>query len=213
MAAVARRLRTPSLRDLLRRYLREQLYPGFDEPDAPVDITECPDLSPRTRVALHTSARATFYAPSELCGPGGMHSEMIRCSSRWFKRYPRYDTVFVRLSGAEGLRGMAVARVRGFLSFPYGMTMHECALVEWFELASDHPDPLTGLWVVKPEMAGNRRAVEVISTDSIVRASHLLAVHGRTRMPRGFHFSNTLNAFKRYFVNSYADYHTHELLS
>ncbi|TFK84482.1 hypothetical protein K466DRAFT_496496 [Polyporus arcularius HHB13444] len=213
VSAMARHLRVPALHDLLRRFLRQQLYPDFDEPDAVVNLDDCPDLSPRTKLALHATARATYYAPSELCGRFGMHSEMIRCSPRWFKQNPRYDTVFVRLSDAPGMQGMVVGRVRAFLSFPYRITMYECALVEWFELVGDRPDPVTGLWMVKPEYSGNRRAMEMIALDSVVRACHLMPFFGRTRIPKDFHFSYSLDAFSRFYVSSYADYHVHELLN
>ncbi|KAI0745331.1 hypothetical protein C8Q76DRAFT_764613 [Earliella scabrosa] len=207
-----KRLHSPKLHELLRRFLREELYPGFDEPDQLVPLGDCPELAPHTLVAVHHSATAVFHAPSEDCGPGGMHSEIVRCSPRWFKQEPRYDTVLVQIGDGDQMSSLTVARVRSFLSFPHHITMYECALVEWFEFVDQHPDPVTGMWMVKPEMAGNRRAVGVISVDSIVRSCHLLPVCGRTRIPSTFHFSKTLDAFRRYLVNVYADYHTHELL-
>ena len=205
-------LHTPTLLELLRRYLREELFPGFDEPEDVVPLDVCPSLSPRTPLAVYRSARAVFYAPSELCGPEGMHSEMIRCAPAWFKQGPRYDTVLVRLSEGDSMGCMTVARVRAFLAFPYRITMRECALVEWFEIVGDCPDPVMNMWIVKPELHGNRRAVGLISVDTIVRACHLMPVFDKTKVPVTFHFSDTLDAFRRYYVNVYADYHAHELL-
>ena len=149
---MARHLRVPRLQELLCRFLREQMYPGVDEPDEEVPLEVCPWLPPSTRIALHYSATATFFAPSELCGPQGMHSEVIHCTPHWQKSLPRYDTVLVQISEASGLAGMAVGCVRTFLSFVYGYTLYECAPLEWFELVNDHPDTVTGMWRVKPHL-------------------------------------------------------------
>lgn len=65
---------------MIRLFLREQLFPGFDEPDEGVNLDICPWISPFTQVSIYYSATAIFYAPSELSGPFGMHSEIIRCS-------------------------------------------------------------------------------------------------------------------------------------
>ncbi|KAI0669707.1 hypothetical protein C8Q78DRAFT_977285 [Trametes maxima] len=209
---ISRKLRVPSLHEMMRRFLREQLFPNFDEPDDAVPLAVCPWLARSTRVSLHTSARAVFFAPSELCGPGGMHSELIRCTSRWRMDGPRHDTVFVQLSDDPGMLGMAVGRVCAFLSFSYGIVHYECALLEWFEREGDHPDPVTGLWIVKPELHGGHPVMGLVSVDAIVRSCHLVGVYGLTRIPSGFHFSQSLDAFRKFFVNPYADYHVHELL-
>ncbi|KAF8485593.1 hypothetical protein F5888DRAFT_1625523, partial [Russula emetica] len=42
------------------------------------------------------SAIARFFAPSDLCGAGGMYQERIRCNPSWRDEYARYDTVFVQ---------------------------------------------------------------------------------------------------------------------
>lgn len=214
ITAVAQALQVPSLHELLRRFLREQLYPDLDEHDIVIDVDDCPWISPnRSILELYQSATATFYAPSELAGPGGMHSEVIRCSPSWFKQYPRYDTVLVQLSEAEGMDGMGIARVRAFLAFSYGITRYECALVEWYELIADERDHVMNMWVVKPELIGHQPVIDIISVDTIVRSCHLIPDFGHTQLPTDFHFSHTLDAFQQYFVNVYADYHTHELLS
>ncbi|EIW51114.1 uncharacterized protein TRAVEDRAFT_137916, partial [Trametes versicolor FP-101664 SS1] len=209
---IAQYLGMPALHELLRRFLREQLFPDFDEPDVVIPLAVCPWLAHSTRVTVHGSAKAVFFAPSELCGAGGMHSEMIRCTPSWRQDGPRRDTVLVQLSDDPGMYGMAIGRVRAFLSFVYGIVRYECALLEWFEQVGDGPDPVTGMWVVKPEVLHGRRALGVVSADSIVRSCHLIPVYGRTRIPATFHFSDSLDAFRRYYVNTYADYHTHELL-
>lgn len=209
---IARILGVANLHELIRRFLRVQLYADFDEPDEVVPLNVCPWLRSRTQVAVHYGATATFFAPSELCDPSGMHSESIRCTPRWRKGTSRYDTVFVQLSEDKGMAGMSAARVRAFLSFAYGITLFECALVEWFETVDDHPDPVTGMWVVRPELLNRRPALEIIPVDSIVRSCHLIGVYGTTRIPSNFQFSDSLDAFRRFYVNHYADYHAHEIL-
>ncbi|KAL4063951.1 hypothetical protein J3A83DRAFT_4039146, partial [Scleroderma citrinum] len=42
------------------------------------------------------SAIATFYAPSDLSGLGGMHTECIWSTPCWHKGKACYDTVFLK---------------------------------------------------------------------------------------------------------------------
>ncbi|KAI9060958.1 hypothetical protein FKP32DRAFT_1613349 [Trametes sanguinea] len=197
LRAVAETLGVPELRNLLRRFLRDQLYPDFDEPGEVVPLADCPWVPLSTRVAIHHSATAIFYAPSELCGPGGMHSEIIRSTPSWRDEGARHDTVLVQLGGDPGMRGMAVGRVRVFLSFSYGITRYECALLSWFEQVGHGPDPLMGMWIVEPELEDGQEVLGIVSTDTIVRSCHLIGMFGNTRLPVDFHFSETLDAFRR----------------
>jgi hypothetical protein len=164
------------------------------------------------------SAFATFYAPSDLCGAGGMYRECIRSNMRW-KGKPRHDTVFVKISDDEGgvMNGMLIARVLLFFSFhvPILREVFPCALVNWFIPVSDQRDRVMGTWEVKLEMAGVRAmqpTLEVIHLDSIVRGAHLLPAYGRGFLPEDFDFRDALEAFQSYFVNNLIDYHAHELL-
>ncbi|EIW62427.1 uncharacterized protein TRAVEDRAFT_89569, partial [Trametes versicolor FP-101664 SS1] len=161
---------------------------------------------------VHHSATATFYAPSELAGLGGMHRETIRSTPRWFGQRPQFDTVLIQTdTNAPGMLGMTVARVRAFLSFTYGHIRYQCALVEWFDLVGEEPDPLTGMWMVKPEMAQGRPVTRIVPVGSIVRVCHLIGVYGRTKIPRSFHYADTLDAFRMFYVNWFIDYHAHEV--
>ena len=165
------------------------------------------------RIGVFQVAHATFYAPSEEAGIGGMHRQTIRCNPLWYGAYPRYDTVFVNVdSDAEGFRAMLVARVRLLFRFTYEEEEHACAYVEWFMTEDEAPDSVTGMWRVRPEVLNGQRVVGVISLDSIVRACHLLPVFGTTRLPSDFHFSSTLDAFRQYYVNRYIDYHAYETI-
>ena len=72
------------------------------------------------RISVFHSATAIFYAPSDICGIGGMRQEHIRATKSWYGTGPRYDCVFiVHDKEAAGMEGMDVARVLTFLSFEH----------------------------------------------------------------------------------------------
>ena len=164
-------------------------------------------------IGFYHSAIATYYAPSDLCGTGGLHCERIRAAPN-FRGEKRYDTVFVELDASkEGLLGMVVARVHLFFSFPYRQKFHFCALVHWYVRESDERDKDTGMWIVHLERNQRGEALlDVIDAESIVRGAHLLPVYGNTRVPEGFHHFDALSGFKSFFVNHFADHHTNELI-
>ncbi len=195
---------------LIRHFLHSEIYPDvLLDVDAPLD--EFPYISGRTKLGMYLSASATFYAPSELCGPGGMHREIIRCNPSWYKKVSRFDTVLVRIDPElEGMRGLRVARVRSFFAFDHEDFSYSCALVEWFAFDDVVPDPVTAMWIVRPDTLDDAPVTSVISVSSIVRACHLMPIFGQTFLPLDFSFTDSLDAFNAYYVNSYADYHSHE---
>ncbi|KAH9846008.1 hypothetical protein C2E23DRAFT_872599 [Lenzites betulinus] len=204
----------PQLLQHIRRFLHRELNPDEDVDDLlQIDL---PYVWHGARVSVYYSGASTFYAPSEHAGPHGMHREMIRCTPSWYGAYSRYDTVLVTTDqDAIGMDGMTVARVLSFFAFTDSddSVLHQCALVEWFVLDDEVPDEATGMWVVKPELSGDgERVTDVISIKSIVRACHLIGVYGTTRLPADFAFHDSLDAFNRYYINWYADYHAHELI-
>ncbi|KAI0757759.1 hypothetical protein C8Q80DRAFT_1091076 [Daedaleopsis nitida] len=213
ISRVAEDLGEPRLVEHLRRYLHRQYNPDDPDPDA-LPIHLCPYVWSGSSIAVYRTASSTFYAPSELCGPGGMHREMIRATPRWWGAYARYDTVLVNIDPDRlGLDGMLVARIRAFLSYLHEGDLQQCALVEWFASEGDMPDTVSGMWVVCPELYDDgERVVDVIPISSIVRACHLVPVYGTTRVPPDFHFADSLDAFRRYYINWYVDYHAHETL-
>ena len=135
-----------------------------------------------------------------------MLRNIIRCTPRWQGESARYDCVFVDNGGSDNdlLCGLLVARVLLFFSFRFQGCSHSCALVEWFLPFSDEPDPLTGMWIVVPEVnATGRRVRVVISVKTILRGAHLIGVYGANFLPVTFHFSDSLDAFNAYYVNRY----------
>lgn len=203
-------LALPRLHEGIRRYLYDYLFPELEPGDA-VPLENCPTFSTLTRLGIYHSLSVTFYAPSEISGPGGMHREMVRSNPVWYG-LPRHDTVLVHLDpDRPGMEGMLAARIQLIFTFTFQDITHSCAYVEWFTPQEHALDPVTGMWKVTPEVVGGRRAVGVIDINTIVRACHLQPVHDNSKMPYGFHFCDTLDAFHTYYVNKYIDYHTHEM--
>jgi hypothetical protein len=201
------------LPSLVRKDLYNYTTQGIKQSTNDVAIEDCPDIS-HLRVYTYPSARAVFFAPSDLSGIEGMKAERIRAVNSWYRK-PRYDCVLVGHSDEPGLRGYNVARVMQFFSFKHEGIAHECALVHWFSIVGNEPCPNTGMWVVKPDFYTFRGVkeplVDVISIEAILRSVHLIGVAGRNFLPtRGLDFSQSLDAFKAFYVNKYADHHANE---
>lgn len=180
-----------------------------------VSLNLCPLLHEALRIHVFHSAISTYYAPSDLSGIGGMHRERIRATPSWKKGPGRYDCVFVETGGDDdlvGFRGLHVARVLLFFSFDFDGKPYPCALVQWFTTYGESPCVDTGLWQVQPDVdARGRRVTSVIHIDSILRGAHLIGVFGTQALPRTFSYTDTLHSFRLFYVNKYADHHSHEI--
>jgi hypothetical protein len=185
----------------------------LDHPDQPPPslIDDCPRFEGEIKV--HHSAVAIFYAPSDLCGAGGMRRERIR-SNPSFYGHPRRDTVFVVLDDSKpGMEGMEIGRVLLFFSFFYRRKSHSCAFINWF-VPNDDPDPDTGMWTVQLECDQRGEAnVQVVPLETIARGAHLLPVYGSNRLPDDFSHHDALDSFYSFFVNHYIDHHAHEFIT
>ena len=166
------------------------------------------------KIRVHYSATATFYAPSELCGVGGLLRERIHSTPN-FHSAPCRDTVFVELDGDQlGLLGMVIAHVLLLFSFHYCRKDHSCTLVNWFLHDEDTPDEHTGLWEVRLERDARRQpVVDVIDVNTIVRAAHLLPIYGQSRVPEWFSHFRALDTYQSFFVNHFVDHHVFELIT
>jgi hypothetical protein len=164
-------------------------------------------------ISVFHSAVACFYSPSDLCGAGGMYRERIRSNPNWRGTFARHDTMFIETNAElDGMPGMAIGRARLLFSFKFRDRTHACALVDWF-VSYKEPDDVTGMWVVQPEFeADGRRARSIIDLDCVVRGAHLLPVYGPSFLPEDFQFTDSLDAFRAYFINPYIDHHSHEFL-
>ena len=208
MEDLAVSIQLPSLPIALRQFLF--LLKNPDSTSAP-SLSDLPQF--HGRVYVHYSALATFFAPSDLCGVGGMHKERIRSTPSWYD-HPRHDTVFVVLDDSlPGMDGMVIARVRLLFSFNYKNVDHSCALVNWLVREGDKPDPDTGMWVVSLEKENGVPTTQVIDVKTIVRAAHLIPVFGSEKVPSDVYHYNSLDRYRTFFINKYADHHSHELLT
>ncbi|KAH9947072.1 hypothetical protein B0H21DRAFT_778807 [Amylocystis lapponica] len=179
---------------------------GRDEEDEVADIEGDPGEATSDvhgRILVYRSATVTFYTPSELSGDSGMHHEIIRCNPSWRNEYERFDTILVDMDPTcPGMLGMAVVRVVALIAFTHDNMCYPCALVEWFKPVGEGPDSVTGMYVVRPEVEDGQRVTTLIHLD----------LYHETRIPVDFHFSYLLDVFDMFYVNQYADYHSHECI-
>ncbi|KAF8168552.1 hypothetical protein B0H34DRAFT_855228 [Crassisporium funariophilum] len=203
----------PTLNEYIRRFLYDQLNPESDVFGMDVPLDDCPKISSSLWANVYHSAAATFHAPSDLSGIGGMHREHIRATPSWQHGAPRYDCVYVEKDpDADGFRGLDVAQVELFFSFTYDSVSYPCALVRWFVPHGESPCKDTGMWMVKPDFNTRRRRVSsVIHIDTILRSAHLSGVAGDQFILRTLTHSQSLQAFRLFYVNKYADHHAHEI--
>lgn len=197
---------------LLRRHLYSQIYPDDDLPAADADIDDLPFISKFTKIGIFKCARTAFYAPSEEAGPWGMHAEVIRCNQSWYGQYERRDTMLVQVGGEDDtMGGLLVARVVRFIRLTLDDIGYPSALVEWFLPVDDHPDAVTGMWILEPEVDdAGRRTLDIISLDAVFRSCHLIGVTGAGFLPIDFDHSFSHEAFDSFYLNRYSDYHMHE---
>ncbi|PSS35368.1 hypothetical protein PHLCEN_2v1705, partial [Hermanssonia centrifuga] len=148
---VATELGIPQFPNMVRRFLQDQIHP--DRPfssEIPL-ITECPSF--RGKLSEYNSAAATYYAPSDLSGTGGMHREHIRATLSWGNGPARYDCMLVNVDPSlGGFRGLDAVRVRMFFSFEWKSVIYPCALVEWYRRTADEASEDTGMWVVERDL-------------------------------------------------------------
>ncbi|KIM58835.1 hypothetical protein SCLCIDRAFT_27705 [Scleroderma citrinum Foug A] len=167
-------------------------------------------------IKVFHSAMVTFISPSDPSGIGSMRREQIRAIPSWHRGPPWYDCAFVSTDDTcDGMLSMEIARVLCFFSFVYtnGMT-YTCAVVRWFDHIADHPDELTGMWTVSPSVLDNgSQNLAVIPLNSIVCGAHLLPIFGDERVLEYINFHNSLDMYRGFYVNHFADHHTFELAS
>ncbi|KAF8954718.1 hypothetical protein BDZ97DRAFT_1908047 [Flammula alnicola] len=208
LSSLAIHIREPRFPSLVHEFLCQQLDTSQDDAssfsadsDMSDDILEM--ISP---ISVFHSAVATFYALSDISGIHGMCRERIHSTPSW-------DCVFVVEDQEKpGFRGMSVVQVKLFFSFSYEGEEYPCVLVEWFKKVGRSPEEQTGMWVVKPEIddRGNR-LTSVVHIDTILRGAHLLPVFRKQLLPLRFRHIWSLDSFKSFFVNKYADHHVNEV--
>ncbi|KAJ7261170.1 hypothetical protein C8J57DRAFT_1635845 [Mycena rebaudengoi] len=211
IAGLSEHVGQPRLCELIRRFLFDQLNPDAPVPGGDVVLADCPEFS--ERVFAYNSARAVFYAPSDISGIGGMHHERIRATKSWYGGAPRYDCALIEHdTSLAGFRGLHAVRVRLFFRFKFRGVTYPCALIHWFSIRGDAPCPDTGMWIVEPDFnADGEPSLAVVHLDCMLRGVHLIGVAANDFIPiRDFDFSDSLDAFSAFYVNKYADHHAHE---
>jgi hypothetical protein len=214
---LAQKIKHHNLPLLVRRFLFGAMNPDSPTPIAEVPSNHLPDIPENLKVYVYNSARVVYYAPSDISGLRGMHRERIRSTSSWYGGRPRRDCVFIGNSDspdAPGFKGLLVARVFLFFSFKYDDIYYPCALVHWFSVIGDTPDDKTGMWIVRPDyLPRQKRFLEVVHLDTILRGAHLIGMAGTDFLPSypKLDSSMSLCSFKSFYVNKYADHHAHEI--
>jgi hypothetical protein len=211
---LAKNLNQPDLLDLIRIFLRRQLNSeSISDVSSSSSLDDLPQFRAREKIVVYKSAVATFFAPSDISGIGGMRRERIRAISNWRNDGSRYDCMFVNTDPTEdGMRGLDVARARLFFSFRHSGVVYPCALVEWYSRIGDAPHDNTGMWMVEPDVKADGTAFSaVIHIDSIFRAAHLIGVYGEDFVPRGIQPCHSLDIFHTYYVNKFIDHQAFEI--
>ncbi|KAG1733294.1 hypothetical protein EDB19DRAFT_1585570, partial [Suillus lakei] len=102
------------------------------------------------KVALFNSAAASFHAPSDLSGTGGMCREHIQATPSWHAGEPRHEYIFINMGANfdSPMCGLTVVWVLCFFSFNYRTSYYPCAIVHWYSYVLEGRNPNTGMYVV-----------------------------------------------------------------
>ncbi|KAF8508678.1 hypothetical protein BU17DRAFT_77929 [Hysterangium stoloniferum] len=181
------------------------MSPMDDSDDQPPEIDNL--------IMLYPSAVATYFAPSDLSGIGGMRSECIHATPNWRKEGPHYDTVFVNTNlDEDGMCGVDIACIKQFFSFKCQGHLYPCAAVQWYSHCGNEPDEDTGMWIVEPDVyEDGGRITDIIHLDAIVHYAHLIAVYGNNPLPKDILLCYTLDLFHSYYLNKYIYHHAFEI--
>ncbi|TCD67754.1 hypothetical protein EIP91_011996 [Steccherinum ochraceum] len=208
------------LLDLVKEFLAEHFVSeGYLNRDAE-------ELTTVTRVQVHHSMAATFFAPSDPCGGKGMRRELIRATPTWWGgTAPRYDCVLVATGAKESICGYEVARLKLLFSFSHRGVRYPCALVRWYAKRDEQPDPITGMWILHPAYSQPPPSASPVDPDSlppvisvihiqqIYRAAHLLpGFVDDSPVPSDATFQNALDLFSEFYLNKFADIRMYETL-
>ncbi|EMD31631.1 hypothetical protein CERSUDRAFT_78076 [Gelatoporia subvermispora B] len=194
-------IREPRLPELISQYIYGHTTPN-PLPDSQVPKEDLPSF--RENVFVHHSAAATYFAPSNPSGTGGMHREHIRATPSWYRGPSQFDCVYLKRDVSQpGLAGLDVARGRDINAPSFIDT-------KWL---TPRLTRRRGMWIVKPDTGpGGRQNLGVVPIRSILRAAHLMPRFGRSAVSREVTAYNSLDAYKRFYVNRYIDHHAFEVI-
>jgi hypothetical protein len=143
LTELAANIDQPNLPALVCCFLYDQLNPDGDAHSDKLSLNECTYYN--EHIFIYHSAIARFYAPSNLCGAGGMYHEHIRSLPAWQGEYAHHDTVFIETDlNIPGMLSMCVGHVLLFFSFMHEGQYYPYALVHWFVPVGSAIDDETG---------------------------------------------------------------------
>ena len=160
------------------------------------------------RIEVFNSTIATFRAPSDISSVTGIHHEHIQATPSWRSGPACYDTVLINSNpDVEGIYRFEIAHTLLFFAFWHQERHYPCALVHWFSFVGVEPDEDTGFSTVEPDFTDDGSpCLAIVHIDAIYRAVHLLAAHQNAQfINRAFTMHSTLDKFKLFYVNKYAD--------
>ncbi|KAG1894965.1 uncharacterized protein F5891DRAFT_1130757 [Suillus fuscotomentosus] len=203
-------LNLPCFPLMIQEFIHDQQH--SDDPNPP-------EYDPATaqlflgKLTIFNSAAASFYAPSDLSGTGGMHWEHIRATPSWCGGPCRNDCIFINMGANldSPMGGLAVAWVLCFFSFSNWTSHYPCTVVHWYSHVLEGRDPDTGMYVVTPTTNNDDTPdVSIIHVDCIFHATHHIPVYGLDFIPI-ISLHDSYNMFNSYYVNKYADHHSFEI--
>ncbi|KAF8227888.1 hypothetical protein L208DRAFT_1294374, partial [Tricholoma matsutake] len=108
-----------------------------------------------------------------------------------------------------GLYGVCVQQ---FLKIKHCSITYPCALMTWFLAIGDHPCENTQMWMVEPDLdEDGEHIMSIVHLDAILHSAHLMGIAGEHCIPCYLHYTDSLDAFKAFYVNKFIDYHAHEI--
>jgi hypothetical protein len=142
-----------------------------------------------------------------------MYRECICSVSSWQRGPACCDCVFVEHDPElPGFQGLYAARIWLFFKIKHCSITYPCALLMWFSAVGDNPCPDTGMWIVEPDFdTYGQQIMLVVHLDTILRGAHLMGRADKHSIPHQLKHTDSLDAFKSFYVNKYIDYHAHEI--
>ena len=211
LEALTAHINYPQLPALACRFLFDQTNKNPEITSDDVDLDDCPMIE--GKISVFHSAVTSFFAPSDECGLHGMCQERIQSCPLWWGKAPCHDCAFVvKDEDKPGMHGINVTHVQLFFSFIHNRQEYPCALIDWFSTMGRSHDTETGMLKVRPDIQHGQHLSSVIHLDSFLHRVHLLPIFGQKFLPINFDYTNSLDAFAGYYVNHFADHHSHEII-